>query len=158
MREQYQSEATTKAIRSSSVSRGPLPRFYLSLEPISRLGPTQFFATCRVRRSSAAFGTSFQSETSVTHSIFATIALAKQFIFAGSFARRISFHLRCIFAYPAKINRHTGKIETLVSRSKQRTGTPINRHISRDSYLPFFTFYSLFSGPILAPSGLGGNS
>jgi hypothetical protein len=158
MREQYQSGATTKAIQSSPVSHGPLPRFYLSLEPISRVGPSQFFGKCLVRRSSAATGTSFQSETSVTRSIFATIAHATQCIFGSSFARGTSFHLRCIFVYPAKINRHTGKIETLVSRSKQRTGTPINRHISRDSYLPFFTFYSLFSGPILAPSGLGGNS
>jgi hypothetical protein len=43
----------------------------------------------------------------------------------------------------AKINRHTGKLEHLVSHRKQRTGPQINRHISRG---PCFSF-SFFTFP-----------
>src|ERR1700683_2829440 len=49
----------------------------------------------------------------------------------------------------AKINRHTGKIEHLVSHRKQRTAPQINRHTSRgpcfpSSLFPFpFSFFSL---------------
>jgi hypothetical protein len=42
-----------------------------------------------------------------------------------------------------KINRHTGLIEPLVSHSKQRIATQINRHTSRGPSFPF----SLFSFP-----------
>jgi hypothetical protein len=45
----------------------------------------------------------------------------------------------------AKINRHTEKLEHLVSHRKQRTGPQINRHISRGPCFSFSFFTSPFS-------------
>jgi hypothetical protein len=61
----------------------------------------------------------------------------------------VSRHQQRLFAHPPstssrKINRHTEKIEPPVGYRKQRTGPPINRHISRG---PRFTF-SIFASPI----------
>src|ERR1700683_1388103 len=51
----------------------------------------------------------------------------------------------------AKINRHTEKIEHLVSHRKQRMAPQINRHTSRGSHFPFssFTFLISYSARLL---------
>src|ERR1700683_3013929 len=58
--------------------------------------------------------------------------------------REFAFHalhhlppFRLCIANLQKINRHTGKIEHLVSHRKQRTGTQINRKLSEGPRFPF---------------------
>jgi hypothetical protein len=158
MREQNQSGPTTKATPSSPSSPGTLPRFYRSLAPISRRDQSPHFRPYIVGCFFAVIGASFQSETSLSQSKSAAIELANRCIFGGSSVKGISSHLRFVFSLPVKINRKPELLETLVSHSKQRIGTPINRKLFQGSYTPFFIHYSPSSGPNSTPFGLGGTS
>jgi hypothetical protein len=86
--------------------------------------------------------TPLQTRFPATHRKQTTVVLSNPYKIERSFAARPPLHFRFLFANNPKINRHTEKLEHLVSRRKQRTGPPINRHTSRGPCFlsPLLTF------------------